>query len=146
MEIKSFLTGKLKNLGLSYAPKHCPVAGHEKEQLKMHCSDPSCEKNVCVLCAISAHKDHDLCDITKVGKEKETKLETCLKSIKLKLEQANVSIAQLSDINGKCQKESHKLQTEIKSRFFEAKQALEKKRKRFVRCCCIIHKRKTKVY
>lgn len=93
IEIKCLLTGKIKNLGLSYAPKHCTVAGHEKEQIKMHCSDPLCVKNVCVLCALSAHKDHNLCDITKVKNEMEAKIETYLKSINLKIKQANTLLS-----------------------------------------------------
>lgn len=128
-EIKCLLTGKIKNLGLSYAPKHCPVAGHEKEQIKMHCSDPSCLKNVCVLCAISTHKDHNLCDITKVEKEMEAKIETFLESINMKVQQANTSIAQLSEINENCQRDSQQLQMEIKAHFSEARKALEKREK-----------------
>lgn len=129
MEIKCLLTGKIKNLGLSYAPKHCPVAGHEKEQIKMHCSDPSCLKNVCVLCAIGTHKDHNLCDITKVENEMKTKIESYLKNITLKVQQANTSIAQLSGINESCQKDSQQLQMEIKMRFSEARKALKKREK-----------------
>lgn len=129
VEIKCLLTGKIQNLGLSYVSKYCQVAGHEKEQIKMHCSDPSCMKNVCVLCAISAHKNHNLCDITEVGKEKETKMKTCLKSIELKVEKANTSIAHLSVIKETCLKNSQQLQAEIKACFFEAKKALEKREK-----------------
>lgn len=132
IEINCLLTGKIKNLGLSYVSRYCPVAGHEKEQIKMHCCDPLCVKNVCVLCAISAHKNHNLCDITKVGKGMETKMETFLKSIELKVEKANTSIAQLSVINGKCLKNSQQLQAEIKARFFEAKKNFRKKRKKIV--------------
>lgn len=128
-EIKYLLTGKIKNLGLSYTPKHCPVAGHENEQIKMHCSDPSCLKNVCVLCAISTHKDHSLCDITKVENEMETKINSYLKSINLKVQQANTSIGQLSDIDENCQKDLQQVQMEIKARFSEARKALEKRKK-----------------
>lgn len=129
IEIKCLLTGKIKNLGLSYVSKYCPVAGHEKELIKMHCSDPSCIKNVCVLCAISAHQNHNLCDITEVGKDIETKMEISLKSIELKVEKANTSIAQLSVINEACLKNSQQLQAEIKACFFEAKKTLEKREK-----------------
>lgn len=86
-------------------------------------------KNVCVLCAISTHKNHNLCDITEVGKEIETKMENSLKSIELKVEKANTSIAHLSVINETCLKNSHQLQDEIKACFFEAKKALEKREK-----------------
>lgn len=129
IEIKCLLTGKVKNHGLSYVSKYCQVAGHEKEQIKMHCSDPSCMKNVCVLCAISAHKNHNLCNITEVGKEMETKMETFLKSIELKVEKANTSIAHLTVINETCLKNSQQLQAEIKACFCEAKKALEKREK-----------------
>lgn len=123
------LTGKKQNLGLSYVSKYCQVAGHEKEQVKMHCSDPSCMKNVCVLYAISAHKNHNLCDITEVGKEMGTKMETSLKSIEIKVEKANTSIAHLTVINETCLKNSQQLQAEIKACFFEAKKTLEKREK-----------------
>lgn len=39
-------------------------------------------KNVCVLCVISIYKDYNLCDIMKVGKEKEKKMESYFKEIK----------------------------------------------------------------
>lgn len=127
VEIKAILSGNIKNLGLSYAPKHCPVAGHKKEQLKLHCTDPSCMKNVCVLCAISTHKDHNLCDITEVGKKLETIVETYLKSLRSKVRQGKTSIAKISDVKGSCSKKSQELLFEIKTRFSEAKRALEKR-------------------
>lgn len=129
VEIEWLLTEEIKNLGLSYASNHCQFAGHNKEQLKLHCADPSCMKNVCILCAISTHKDHNLCDITKVGKEKEQKMESYLKEIKRKVRQANISFAKLSDINGKYLKDSQQLQREIKLRFSRAKRNLEKREK-----------------
>lgn len=129
IEIKCLLTGKVQNLGLSYVSKYCQVPGHEKEQIKMHCCDPSCMKNVCVLCAISAHKNHNLCDITEVGKEMDTKMEISLKSIELKVEKANTSIAHLTAINEKSLNNSQQVQAEIKACFFEAKKALEKREK-----------------
>lgn len=129
MEIKCLLTGKLKNLGLSNAPKHCLVPGHDKEQLKMYCLDPSCMKNVCILCAISTHKDHNLSDITEVGKEFETKMETCLKSIEMKVKQANACTAKLTSINGNCLKDSQQFQLEVKNCFSGAKKAIDQREK-----------------
>lgn len=140
MEIKCLLTGKIKDLGLSYAPTYCLAPGHEKEQIKMHYSDPSCLKNVCVLCAISTHKDHNLCDITKVENEMKTKIETCLKSINFKVQQENTLIAQLSDINENCQKDSQQLQMEIKMRFSKARKALEKEKNIYVMLLVYIQK------
>lgn len=131
VELKSFFNEKTKNFKLFHKMKYCPLAGHEKEILKMHCLHPSCMKTVCILCAISSHKDHNLCDITDIGKKSETKLETFLSKIDLKIKQARNLFDELSDIDEKFQKDSEQLQQEIKTLFLNARLALEQKEKNF---------------
>lgn len=102
MEINCFLIGKIKNFGLFYVLRYCLVVGYEKEQIKMYCFDLLCVKNVCVLCVISVYKNYNLCDIIKVGKGMEIKMEIFLKSIEFKVEKVNMFIVQLLVINEKC--------------------------------------------
>lgn len=69
--------------------------------------------------------------VTSQRLEKKWKLKwkLYLKSIELKDDKADRSIAQLSVINEKCLKNSQQLQAEIKARFLEAKKTLEKREK-----------------
>lgn len=64
-------------------------------------------------------------------KKSETKLETFLSKIDLKIKQARNLFHELSDIDEKFQKDSEQLQQEIKTLFINARLALEQKEKNF---------------
>lgn len=58
----------------------------------MYCCDLLCMKNVCVLCVISVYKNYNLCDIIKVGKVMEIKMEIFLKRFEFKVDKVNMFI------------------------------------------------------
>lgn len=129
LEIKDLLTEDIECLSLFRSAIYCTVNGHENETLKMYCSDSSCLKPVCVQCCITTHKDHTFCNIDEVGKKSEAKLEYVLKKVALKVNQAQESVTELQIINDKCLQDSLQLQNEIKTRFTEARKALEQREK-----------------
>lgn len=81
LEIKGLITDENKWINLFNSTRFCPVKEHENEKLKMYCLKSSCMKPACVLCCITTHKDHEYCDITKVGKERKIKIELYLTTL-----------------------------------------------------------------
>ena len=138
LEIQNLLTGKIQNLRLllSANTNKCPVLGHEKENVKVFCSSPSCMKRICILCAISTHKEHRVVDVSNVGKESEINMRNQIQKILKKADNAHISLRKLNDLEEKYLQKSQELQTEIKIYFREAKRALENKEKKFFDALC----------
>ena len=132
--IENLLTGKIQDLRLLFSAKtkKCPVSGHEKENIKVFCSSPSCMKSICILCAISTHKEHRVVDISNACKERESEIQNRIQKILKKADHAQISLTRLKDLDEKYLQKSQEVETEIKLYFSEAKTALENKEKKFL--------------
>ena len=131
LEIQSLLTGKIQDLRLLFSAKskNCSVKGHEKENVKFFCSSSSCMKQVCILCAISTHKEHHLDDISNAGKDFEDVIQNQIKKILMKADHAKTSLTSLKALDERYLQKSQELQTKIEVYFNEAKRVLEKREK-----------------
>ena len=134
LEIQSLLTGKIQDLRLLFSAntRKCSVYGHEKENVKVFCSSPSCMKPICILCAISTHKEHHVVDISNAGKENESNIQNQIQKILKKADYAKMSLTRLKDLDEKYLQKSQEIRTEIKIYFNEAKRALESKEEKFL--------------
>lgn len=129
LEMKGLLADENKCISLFRSKLHCQENGHEEEPLKMYCLDSACMKPICIQCCITAHKSHSYCNIAEAGKESKSKIKNLLKEVDLKVNQAQTFVTELQQMNNTFLQDTQQLQNEIKTRFNEAKKALELREK-----------------
>lgn len=66
--------------------KTCGKEGHEKELLKMYCSNSECRKPVCTICACTTHKEHQIQTILEIFQKESTSIQDLSKEVVRKIE------------------------------------------------------------
>ncbi|XP_062600868.1 uncharacterized protein LOC134262487, partial [Saccostrea cucullata] len=129
VEIRSLLTRNKDSLKLFSPTLYCSIPGHEQKILEIFCSSESCKRLICLLCAVNAHKTHDLCEIPQVLSEKNKALRELKISLKTRNENLFKSLKELEEKRNASYTEPAQIEKEIKLCFSKAKLVLEKREK-----------------
>lgn len=126
--MENLLEREMGSLSMFSDITYCPTSGHEKEMMKMFCHTESCMKPVCMICAISAHRNHIICDIAEVANEKRKKIQKLKESVQQIEKQSQVSLSQLTEMSETNISESEGIQKEIAACFSKAKRMLDQRK------------------
>jgi hypothetical protein len=123
--------------------KMCGKEGHEKELLKMYCSDSKCRKAVCMVCALTMHREHQIRNILEVFQEENTSIQDLSKEVVKKIESSEKVIELVDKEIVSLPEKAEEQRSAVKAEFANAITLLERRREEL--CSMIEEQEKTQV-